>query len=296
MSNDSLATARAIRQPLPSVKNILDQFDSLTYQKGAAVIGMFERYMGAETFRKGVNAYIAAHADGAGSTDDLLAALSKQAGSDLTTPFHSFLDQAGVPLVQASISCGTRPVLTLRQSRFLPLGSEAKQDRTWQIFDLLQTRLDSTDDGEVRERILRALGSVRDPARSARVLALMLNPKLRKQETLGPLFRQGADARTRDAAWEFVKAHYDELLPRSSEIYASYLPYTATGHCDTAHADDAKAFFEPRAAAQPDMPKNLRQAVESIRLCAAQAAAQSESARAFFKARATTRLKGPPLR
>src|SRR5262249_40578863 len=123
MSNDALVSARAIRQPLTSTKNIMDQFDGLTYQKGGGVLAMFERFVGAERFRQGVSKYIAAHAHGSGSTDDLLGSFSKEAGRDLTAPFHTFLDQAGVPLVEAKVVCSPKPQLALKQSRYFPLGS-----------------------------------------------------------------------------------------------------------------------------------------------------------------------------
>ena len=38
-----------------------------------------------------------------------------------------------MPLVEAQVSCEGKPHLTLRQSRYFPLGSSGKQDRTWQI-------------------------------------------------------------------------------------------------------------------------------------------------------------------
>jgi hypothetical protein len=60
------------------------------------------------------------------------------------------------------------------------------------------------------------------------------------------------------------------------------MPYVPVSFCDTKHADEATAFFSPRANKIDGMPKNLRQAVEYMHLCAAQAAAQRESARRFF--------------
>ena len=133
MDNDALVTARAIRQPLKSMKDVDDQFDVLTYQKGGGVLTMFERYLGPEAFRQGVSRYLGAHADGSGSTDDLLEALARAAGQEVVPAFHTFLDQAGVPLVEASVRCGPKPVVTLQQSRYLPLGSTGTQDRLWQV-------------------------------------------------------------------------------------------------------------------------------------------------------------------
>ena len=40
---------------------------------------------------------------------------------------------AAIALVEAKVACSPKPRLSLKQSRFFPLGSEGKQDRQWQI-------------------------------------------------------------------------------------------------------------------------------------------------------------------
>ena len=47
---DSLTTARKIRQAILAKDDISNAFDGITYQKGAAVIGMFEGWMGQDGF------------------------------------------------------------------------------------------------------------------------------------------------------------------------------------------------------------------------------------------------------
>ena len=134
MSLDALAAARAIRQPVHKTADIWNQFDGLTYQKGAAVLGMFERWMGEDKFRRGVSDYLRAHAFGGGSTDDLLHAYSTAAGRDVAPAFTTFIEQPGVPLVDATLRCeGGKPSLALRQARFLPLGSTAEHRERWRI-------------------------------------------------------------------------------------------------------------------------------------------------------------------
>ena len=134
MGIDSLDTARAVRQPLTRMSDVLSQFDGITYQKGAGVLGMFETFIGAEPFRSAIHAYLTAHAFGSGDTADLIAHFSKAAGRDLAPAFRSFLDQAGLPLVEARLSCDAQGArLGLRQSRYLPLGSKGDRARTWQI-------------------------------------------------------------------------------------------------------------------------------------------------------------------
>lgn len=137
MQNDELSSARAIRQPLDDIKNVWNQFDGITYQKGGGVLTMFERYLGADKFRNGIRTYLNAHAWGGGDTDDLLDALSQAAGRDVKTAFHTFLERPGMPLVEVKVQCdkgeGGRGRLALRQTRYLPLGSEASPGDRWHV-------------------------------------------------------------------------------------------------------------------------------------------------------------------
>lgn len=131
---DSLLSARKIRQPIEAEDDIANAFDGITYQKGAAVIEMFEHWIGSDTFRKGVRQYIKAHENGNATTADFEAAISAAAGKDIAPAFNSFLDQAGVPMVTTTLNCGGKQAnLDLTQSRSLPIGSEAPSPQTWQI-------------------------------------------------------------------------------------------------------------------------------------------------------------------
>ncbi|MBX7191849.1 MAG: M1 family metallopeptidase [Sandaracinaceae bacterium] len=123
MGADSLASARRIRQPIESDHDIRNAFDAITYQKGAAVIAMFERFVGPDVFRAGIHRYLEEHRFGTATAEDLLLTISREAGRDVTTPFRTFLDQPGVPLVHADLACGEGGnVVMLSQERFTPLG------------------------------------------------------------------------------------------------------------------------------------------------------------------------------
>ena len=135
MQADGLSTARSIRQPVLRTGDIRAQFDGLTYQKGAATLAMFERWLGEEKFRAGIQGYLRAHPHGTGSTEDLFAALSQAGGRDVGGPFRTFLDQAGVPLVQAKVSCEPGAAkLLLTQQRYFPVGSKGDATaQTWRV-------------------------------------------------------------------------------------------------------------------------------------------------------------------
>jgi alanyl aminopeptidase len=137
MQMDSLASARMIRQPITGNGDIATAFDGITYRKGAAVIGMFEHFVGDKVFQRGMRAYIKTHAFGNADADDLVDAIASAAGKGETfkRAFKSFLNQNGVPLLATKLDCGHqgKAVLKLSQSRYLPLGSAGDADRLWGI-------------------------------------------------------------------------------------------------------------------------------------------------------------------
>jgi alanyl aminopeptidase len=133
MQSDSLVSARRVRQPIAANDDVVNAFDSITYDKGAGLMNMFESYMGREKFRTGIHRYLTSHAWKNATSAEFLAAL---AGDDthIAPAFSTFLDQPGVPLVTAALDCsGGAATLKLSQQRFLPLGSTGSADEIWQI-------------------------------------------------------------------------------------------------------------------------------------------------------------------
>ena len=132
MVSDSLVSARRIRQPIESPNDIVNAFDAITYEKGAAVLGMFESWIGEEKFRRGIHDYLKRHAHRNATSRDFFAAISDNAGIDVAPAFSSFLDQPGVPLVAQASACQSGDATTaLVQERYLPLGSEGDPAKTW---------------------------------------------------------------------------------------------------------------------------------------------------------------------
>ncbi|MFQ5634982.1 MAG: M1 family aminopeptidase [Gammaproteobacteria bacterium] len=136
MANDSLVSARQIREPVNDRDDILSAFDTITYQKGAAVLQMFERYLGEATFQAGIQAHMGRFAFGSATVFDLLDSLETAAGDDrpVRAPFESFLFQPGVPHLDVAASCSAQAVeLQISQQRYLPVGSAGRRDLTWQV-------------------------------------------------------------------------------------------------------------------------------------------------------------------
>ncbi len=134
IAEDMLTSARRIREPINSRGDILNAFDSITYQKGATVIGMFEGWIGEEPFRRGVRRYLESRRDGNATVDDFLGALGTASNRPIAPAFSTFLDQNGVPQVEVKLQCAAGGVkLALSQHRLTPLGVADASDQRWQI-------------------------------------------------------------------------------------------------------------------------------------------------------------------
>ncbi|WP_242113411.1 M1 family metallopeptidase, partial [Luteimonas aquatica] len=151
MEIDSLASTRRIHEPIGDYTDIDAAFDDITYSKGAATLQMFENYLGPEKFRDGIRDYLRTHARGTATSADLIAAVAARSDRPdaVGRAFSSFIDQAGVPLVQVDVECGRdRPALLLRQARYLPIGSGAAASQRWGI----PVAVRYADAGTVREQ------------------------------------------------------------------------------------------------------------------------------------------------
>ena len=118
-----------------SSSDIANAFDGITYQKGAAVINMFEQWVGENKFREGVRLYLKENADQVATAREFLTTISRAAGRDVTSAFLTFLDQAGVPVVSLDLLCnGTQPRVALSQHRYVPRVSPgAAAPQQWSI-------------------------------------------------------------------------------------------------------------------------------------------------------------------
>lgn len=134
MQQDSLLSARRVRQPVESDDDIENSFDGITYIKGGAVIRMLETWMGEKAFQKGVHYHMTHHPFGSATAEDFLASLATATKLPVGSAAISFISQTGVPQVDVALDCtGPQPLVKLSQKRFLPLGTEAPQDRLWKI-------------------------------------------------------------------------------------------------------------------------------------------------------------------
>jgi aminopeptidase N len=86
---------------IPDLAAVEVNFDGITYAKGASVLKQLVAYVGLEHFLAGLRDYFRAHAFGNATFDDLLTALEKASGRDLSDWGRQWLKTTGLNTVRA---------------------------------------------------------------------------------------------------------------------------------------------------------------------------------------------------
>ena len=85
----------------------LQDFDGISYAKGAAALRQLIAHIGDDEFIAGVGAYLREHAYGNGTLDDFLGAMERASGRDLAGWSRAWLQTAGVDVLAADPATGT---------------------------------------------------------------------------------------------------------------------------------------------------------------------------------------------
>lgn len=146
MGRDALASARSVREPIFVNEDIRNAYTPIPYGKGMAIIRMVENYFGPDRFRRAIGDYIRTHEDGTADSPRFFDTIGQVTGvPELTAAFRSFVEQPGVPLLETDLDCAGEdgPHVTLKQSRYRPLGSAIDPATRWTIPACV--RFDGTD-------------------------------------------------------------------------------------------------------------------------------------------------------
>jgi aminopeptidase N len=136
MNVDSLANTRPIHQAAETPGQILELFDGIAYGKAAAVLRMLEAYLGEDTFRAGVNAYLKQHQYGNATASDFWDAQARSSKKPVDKIMPTWVTQAGLPIVDVKAQCaGDSTRVTLTQQRYFydRAKFEEPNDQLWQI-------------------------------------------------------------------------------------------------------------------------------------------------------------------
>jgi len=130
MRSDAQPSVLAVRRHITGADDPEQFVDELTYNKGKAVLGMVENWIGPETFRRAMRAYFLKHRWGNTTSADLWAAFDEASGKDISTLLATYIEQPGIPVVDFALTDDGR--LRLAQRRFANLGVQPPA-KLWQV-------------------------------------------------------------------------------------------------------------------------------------------------------------------
>ena len=120
---DELPSARQIHQPIKNVDDLANAFDSITYDKGASVLRMFETYVGPQEWQRGIHAYLTKFSRGNATAQDFIGTIAATTNHpELVQAFNDFIDRPGVPNLRFQQSCALPATLNVGQAMYEPFG------------------------------------------------------------------------------------------------------------------------------------------------------------------------------
>ena len=127
---DSLRSSHPIEVPVKRADEINQIFDAISYSKGSCVLRMISKYIGEETFIKGIRQYLKKHAYGNTQTGDLWAALSEASGKDVERVMDIWTKNVGYPVVTVTENPKDQEI-HVKQNRFLRTADvKPEEDKT----------------------------------------------------------------------------------------------------------------------------------------------------------------------
>ncbi len=157
LTADALASSHSIYSPVSTPEQATELFDAITYDKGAAVMRMLERYLGEDAFRAGLRSYMMEFAEANAAGADLWRHLRAASREPVDRIMAAWITQAGHPVVSARLEIADRSAhLHLSQRRFFSDPRAAPSPETWPVPVVMRFE----DDAGVRER--RALLDARE--------------------------------------------------------------------------------------------------------------------------------------
>ena len=133
---DALDNTRPIHQAAETPAQIQELFDGIAYGKAASVLRMLESYLGEETFRAGINAYLKQHQYANATAEDFWDAQAKTSKKPVDKIMPTWVKQAGEPIINVKAQCsGNSTNVTVTQQRYYFDRSkfESPNDQGWQI-------------------------------------------------------------------------------------------------------------------------------------------------------------------
>ena len=141
---DALPTTRAIRSQANNREEIEQMFDSISYGKASDVLLTVENYVGPETFRQGVHAYLSAHEYANATAEDFWNAQTATSHKPVDKIMESLIAQPGEPILTfGAPAAGKVPVAQMRF--FLSPGIQPDPKQKWTLPVCFKTGAEGED-------------------------------------------------------------------------------------------------------------------------------------------------------
>ncbi|MDO4908785.1 MAG: aminopeptidase N [Corynebacterium sp.] len=101
---DQLPSTHPILADATDIRTVEQNFDGITYSKGASVLKQLFAYVGRDAFFKAIRMHFARHAWGNATFDDLLGALEEASGRDLSAWADQWLKTTGISDISADFT------------------------------------------------------------------------------------------------------------------------------------------------------------------------------------------------
>ncbi|RRD49244.1 aminopeptidase N [Arachnia propionica] len=109
---DQLSTTHPIAADMSDLEKVEQNFDGITYAKGASVLKLLVSFVGIDSFLKGVGEYFTKHAFGNTTLADLLTELEAASGRDLSWFASEWLETSGVNTLRAEFEVDEKGTFT----------------------------------------------------------------------------------------------------------------------------------------------------------------------------------------
>ena len=141
---DAQPTTHAIRAKADTREEIEQMFDGISYGKASDVLLAVENYLGPETFRRGVHAYLSAHEYSNATAEDFWGAQTATSHKPVDKIMESLVAQPGEPLL--TFGDATNGTVSVAQRRFfLSPSIEPDPSQKWTIPVCFKTGSDKQD-------------------------------------------------------------------------------------------------------------------------------------------------------
>jgi alanyl aminopeptidase len=151
------------------------------------------------------------------------------------------------------------------------------------FFDRVRAALLVEKDAGARQRMIAALGSIRDPALLLQGLDSLLDPKLDIRESMRALGLAARRGELNDELFIWIQKHFDVLFERVPKAGHPYLIRFGSTLCDEKSLADFQTFMQSRVEKIAGGQRIYENVLESVRSCIAVRRTQAPSVAAFLK-------------